>query len=85
MKFERGESPKAQMGVGLEAKATVIEGLAEFIMQANGKEYVMIKDEERVIALLRQLQLNKYGSDPNDLKLIGKSLPHSSCPVFKIE
>ena len=80
MKFERGKSPKAQMGVGLEAKATEIEGVVEFIMQPNGKAYVRIEDEERVVAVLRQLQLNKYGSDPNDIRLLIKEVSYPASP-----
>ena len=76
MNFERHKDPKTQMGVGLAAKAKEIEGLAEFIMQTNGKEYVLIEDEERVIAILRQLQLNKYGSDPNDIRLLIKEVSY---------
>lgn len=70
MTFKRGQEAKKSMNIGLTADAIKIEGISEFIMQANGKEYVPIKDEKRVIAILRQLQLNKYNSDPNDIRFL---------------
>jgi len=73
MTFKRGQNAKKAMNVGITTNAIEIVGIAEFIMQANGKEYVPIEDEEKVIAILRQLQLNKYGSNPNDIKLIQSS------------
>jgi hypothetical protein len=68
MNFERGQDPKKAMGVGLSANSIKIDGIAEFKMQANGKEYVEIEDEERIVATLRLLQENLYNSDPNDIK-----------------